>query len=253
MTVMGSGTRFAGKRAIVTGAARGIGLSISRLLAAEGARVALVDLDQDALSAAANLLSGEGGQCVAHCLDVADSAAVKEAVAAVSGEWGGVDFLVNNAGITRDSLMLRMKKADWDLVLRVNLDSVFHFSQAVLKPMIKARQGRIISISSVVGVMGNPGQANYAASKAGIIGFSRSLAREVAPRGITVNVVAPGFIDTEMTSGLPEGVREDLLSRVPLGRLGTVEDIARSVAFLLGDDSAYITGQVLGVNGGMYM
>jgi 3-oxoacyl-[acyl-carrier protein] reductase len=247
------GVRFEGKRAIVTGAARGIGLSISRLLAAEGARVALVDLDQEALGAATDLLAPAHGRCVAHCLDVADPEAVQEAVRAVSKEWGGVDFLVNNAGITRDSLMMRMKKADWDLVLRVNLDSVFNFSQAVLKPMIKARHGRIVSIGSVVGVMGNPGQANYAASKAGIIGFSRSLAREVASRGITVNVVAPGFIDTEMTAGLPEEVRQDLLSRVPLGRLGTVEDIARAVAFLLADDSAYITGQVLGVNGGMYM
>jgi 3-oxoacyl-[acyl-carrier protein] reductase len=250
---MGIGTRYEGKRAIVTGAARGIGLSISRLLAGEGARVAMVDLDQDALDAAGSDLIGEGGQCVTHRLDVADPEAVKEAVAAVARDWGGVDFLVNNAGITRDGLLLRMKKADWDLVLRVNLDSVFHFSQAVLKPMIKARQGRIVSIGSVVGVMGNPGQANYAASKAGIIGFSRSLAREVAPRGITVNVVAPGFIDTEMTAGLSDEVRRDLLSRVPLGRLGSVDDIARSVAFLLGDDSAYITGQVLGVNGGMYM
>jgi 3-oxoacyl-[acyl-carrier protein] reductase len=250
---MGIGTRYEGKRAIVTGAARGIGLSISRLLAGEGARVAMVDLDQDALDAAGSNLIGEGGQCVTHRLDVADPEAVKEAVAAVARDWGGVDFLVNNAGITRDGLLLRMKKADWDLVLRVNLDSVFHFSQAVLKPMIKARQGRIVSIGSVVGVMGNPGQANYAASKAGIIGFSRSLAREVAPRGITVNVVAPGFIDTEMTAGLSDEVRRDLLSRVPLGRLGSVDDIARSVAFLLGDDSAYITGQVLGVNGGMYM
>ncbi len=250
---MGIGTRYEGKRAIVTGAARGIGVSISRLLAGEGARVAMVDLDQDALDAAGSNLIGEGGQCVTHRLDVADPEAVKEAVAAVARDWGGVDFLVNNAGITRDGLLLRMKKADWDLVLRVNLDSVFHFSQAVLKPMIKARQGRIVSIGSVVGVMGNPGQANYAASKAGIIGFSRSLAREVAPRGITVNVVAPGFIDTEMTAGLSDEVRRDLLSRVPLGRLGSVDDIARSVAFLLGDDSAYITGQVLGVNGGMYM
>ncbi len=250
---MGIGTRYEGKRAIVTGAARGIGLSISRLLAGEGARVAMVDLDQDALDAAGSDLIGEGGQCVTHRLDVADPEAVKEAVAAVARDWGGVDFLVNNAGITRDGLLLRMKKADWDLVLRVNLDGVFHFSQAVLKPMIKARQGRIVSIGSVVGVMGNPGQANYAASKAGIIGFSRSLAREVAPRGITVNVVAPGFIDTEMTAGLSDEVRRDLLSRVPLGRLGSVDDIARSVAFLLGDDSAYITGQVLGVNGGMYM
>ncbi len=251
MTAMGK--RFDGKRAIVTGAARGIGLAISRLLAAEGALVALVDLDQEALDAAVGQLSPAEGRCVAHCLDVSEPEAVKQAVTAVSKDWGGVDFLVNNAGITRDGLMMRMKKADWDLVLRVNLDSVFHFSQAVLKSMIKARHGRIVSIGSVVGAMGNPGQANYAASKAGIIGFSRSLAREVASRGITVNVVAPGFIDTEMTAGLPENVRKDLLSRVPLGRLGTVDDIARSVAFLLGDESAYITGQVLGVNGGMYM
>ncbi len=245
--------RFLGKRAIVTGAARGIGLAISRLLAGEGASVALVDLDGDALEQAAASLADCAGNCATHCLDVSDPEAVKETVAAVAKDWGGVDCLVNNAGITRDNLLMRMKKSDWDLVLRVNLDSVFHFSQAVLRPMMKARQGRIVSISSVVGVMGNAGQANYAASKAGIIGFSRSLAREVASRGITVNVVAPGFIDTEMTTVLPEDVRAGLLSQVPLGRLGSVDDIARSVAFLLGDESAYITGQVLGVNGGMYM
>jgi len=242
--------RFEGKRAVITGAARGIGLAISRLLVDGGAAVALVDVDGEALERAAD---GLGGTCAAHRLDVSDAGAVKETVAAVCREWGGVDYLVNNAGITRDGLMMRMKPGDWDLVMRVNLDSVFHFSQAVLKPMMKARFGRIVSISSVVGQMGNPGQANYAASKAGIIGFSRSLAREVASRGITVNVVAPGFIDTVMTAGLSEEVRADLLARVPLGRLGTVDDIARPVAFLLGSDAAYITGQVLGVNGGMYM
>jgi 3-oxoacyl-[acyl-carrier protein] reductase len=243
--------RFEGKRIIVTGAARGIGLAIGRLLAAEGARVALVDLDRDNLAGALDGLEGDGHST--HCLDVSDPAAVKETVSALVKAWGGVDGLVNNAGITRDNLMMRMKPEEWDLVMRVNLDSVFHLSQAVLRPMMKARSGRIVSISSVVGVMGNAGQANYAASKAGIIGFSRSLAREVASRGITVNVVAPGYIETEMTAGLPEDVKRDLLAMVPLGRLGTVDDIARSVAFLLGDESAYVTGQVIGVNGGMYM
>jgi len=248
-----SGNRFENKRIIVTGAARGIGLAISRQLAGEGARVALVDLDQEALGSAATGLEGGAAQHSVHCLDVSDPQAVKQMIAKLLKDWGGVDGLVNNAGITRDNLMMRMKPDEWDLVLRVNLDSVFHFSQAVLRPMMKARQGRIVSISSVVGVMGNAGQTNYAASKAGIIGFSRSLAREVASRGITVNVVAPGYIETEMTAGLPEDVKRDLLAMVPLGRLGTVDDIARSVAFLLGDESAYITGQVLGVNGGMYM
>jgi len=247
------GNRFEGKRAIVTGAARGIGLEISRLLVEQGAFVALVDLDQRALTVAVETLSGMAGSCRPCCLDVSDQVAVKEMVAAVVRDVGGVDFLVNNAGITRDGLLMRMKKADWDQVLRVNLDSVFLLSQAVIRPMMKAHQGRIVSIGSVVGISGNVGQANYSASKAGIIGFSRTLAREVASRNITVNVVAPGFIDTEMTAGLPDEVRKELLSRIPLGRLGTTTEIARAVTFLLGDESAYITGQVLGVNGGMYM
>jgi 3-oxoacyl-[acyl-carrier protein] reductase len=244
---------FSDRRAIVTGAARGIGLSICRLLAERGARVALVDVDEKGLEEAAAGLLAQGADAVAHAVDVADPASAPRVVADVTQRWGGPDFLVNNAGITRDGLLMRMPHESWDAVMRVNLDSVFHFSQAVLKPMMKARHGRIVSIGSVVGSMGNPGQANYCASKAGIIGFSKALAREVASRGITVNVVAPGFIDTEMTRSLPEGVRSDLLARVPLARLGTPEDVARGVAFLLSDQASYITGQVLGINGGLYM
>jgi 3-oxoacyl-[acyl-carrier protein] reductase len=193
-----------------------------------------------------------GGNAEALSLDVTDAAAVDASIAAVMERHGRIDILVNNAGITRDQLMLRLKRDDWDAVLATNLTSAFTITQAVLKPMIRQRSGRIVCISSVVGQSGNPGQANYAASKAGLIGFAKSVALEVASRNITVNVVAPGMIATDMTGVLPEKTREALITRIPLGRLGAPEDVASAVCFLVSDEAAYITGQVLAVNGGMY-
>ena len=186
-------------------------------------------------------------------LDVASAESVEAVVKAVGEEFGGISVLVNNAGITRDNLLMRMKDEEWDAIMQTNLTSVFRMSKAVLRGMMKARKGRIISIGSVVGASGNPGQANYAAAKAGLVGFSKSLAREVGSRGITVNVVAPGFIDTDMTKALPEESREALLTGIALGRLGQPEEIAKAVAFLASPDAAYITGETLHVNGGMYM
>ena len=186
-------------------------------------------------------------------LDVTDSASIDATVAGVLERFGRIDVLVNNAGIARDQLLMRMKREDWDLVLRLNLTGAFACTQAVVRPMLKQRSGRIVSISSVVGQMGNAGQSNYAASKAGLIGFSKAVAREVASRNVTVNVVAPGLIDTDMTRALPEAVRSEWVSKVPLARFGTPQDVAAAVCFLASDEAAYITGQVLAVNGGMYM
>jgi len=245
--------RFEGRVSIVTGASQGIGETIARELAAEGATVVLVDIQKDKLEAVAASIGQAGGRAEGREADVGDAASVDRTVAAVVAAHGRIDHLVNNAGITRDGLMMRMKEEDWDAVLRVNLKGTFNFSRAVLRTMIAARGGRIVNIASVAGLMGNAGQANYAASKAGVIALAKSLAREVGSRGITVNAVAPGFIATAMTDVLPEDVRKAYLEIIPLKKFGLPKDVADAVKFLLSDDAAYITGQVVSVNGGMYM
>jgi 3-oxoacyl-[acyl-carrier protein] reductase len=244
---------LSGRVAIVTGASRGIGRAISQALAGCGATLVVTDILTDAVTAFAKELEAQGRTAAAFTLDVTVPASIEAAVNAVLERFGRVDILVNNAGITRDMLLMRMKREDWDLVLRLNLTGAFECTQAILRPMMRQRSGRIISISSVVGQTGNAGQANYAASKAGLIGFSKSLAREVASRSVTVNVVAPGLIDTDMTRALSEETRADWAAKVPLARWGTAEDVAAAVCFLASDEAAYITGQVLAVNGGMYM
>ena len=245
--------RFEGRVSVVTGASQGIGETIARNLAAAGAAVVLVDVQADKLEAVAASIAGAGGRAEARAVDVGDAAAVEAAVAAVVAAHGRIDHLVNNAGITRDGLLMRMKEADWDAVLRVNLKGAFNFSKSVLRTMIAARYGRIVNIASIAGLMGNAGQANYAASKAGLIALAKSLAREVGSRGITVNAVAPGFIATAMTDALPEEVRKAYLEAIPLKKFGLPKDVASAVEFLLSEEAAYITGQVVGVNGGMYM
>lgn len=238
--------------AIVTGASRGIGRAVATGLAARGAHVVAAAREEHA-RAVVEEIAAAGGQAHAATVDVTDPASVEQMVAETMERSGRIDILVNNAGIARDQLLLRMRREDWDAVLATNLTAMFTCAQAVIKPMVKQRAGRIISISSVVGQAGNAGQANYAASKAGIIGFTKALALEVASRGITVNVVAPGLIDTDMTRALAGGVHETWASKIPLGRLGTPEDVAAAVCFLASDAASYITGQVLAVNGGMYM
>jgi len=245
--------RFEGRVSIVTGASQGIGETIARELAAEGAAVVLVDIQKDKLEAVAASIGQAGGRAEGREADVADMASVERTVAEVVAAHGRIDHLVNNAGITRDGLMMRMREEDWDAVLRVNLKGTFNFSRAVLRTMIAARGGRIVNIASVAGQMGNAGQANYAASKAGVIALAKSLAREVGSRGITVNAVAPGFISTAMTDVLPEDVRKAYLEIIPLKKFGLPKDVADAVKFLLSDEAAYITGQVVSVNGGMYM
>jgi len=241
-----------GKIAIVTGASRGIGQAIAQTLAARGA-VVVAAARGDNAAATVKAIGEAGGRAEVAAVDVTDKASVDAMVAGVLERHGRIDILVNNAGITRDQLLLRMKRDDWDQVMATNLTAAFTCAQAVLKPMVKQRGGRIISISSVVGQGGNAGQANYAASKAGLIGFSKAVALEVASRGITVNVVAPGLIATDMTQAITEGARQEWESRIPLKRLGTPEDIAAAVCFLASNEAAYITGQVVAVNGGMYM
>jgi 3-oxoacyl-[acyl-carrier protein] reductase len=238
--------------ALVTGASRGIGRAIALRLSAQGAVVVAAARAGNAATTADEIRVA-GGKAEAIALDVTDAAASESAVKSISERHGRIDILVNNAGITRDQLMLRLKRDDWDAVLATNLTSAFTLTQAALKPMIRQKSGRIICISSVVGQSGNPGQANYAASKAGLIGFAKAVALEVASRNITVNVVSPGMIATDMTNALPEKTREALVERIPLGRLGVAEDIAAAVCFLASDEAAYITGQVLAVNGGMYL
>jgi 3-oxoacyl-[acyl-carrier protein] reductase len=243
---------LSGRIAIVTGASRGIGRSIAGLLAAQGATVVAAARESHA-AAVCDEIQAAGGRAVAASVDVTDRASVDRLVAETLETHGRIDILVSNAGIARDQLLLRLKPEDWDAVLATNLTALFTCAQAVIKPMVKQRAGRIISISSVVGQAGNPGQTNYAASKAGIIGFSKALALEVASRGITVNVVAPGMIDTDMTRALGERAHETWAAKIPLGRLGTPDDVAAAVCFLASDAASYITGQVLAVNGGMYM
>jgi 3-oxoacyl-[acyl-carrier protein] reductase len=241
-----------GMVAVVTGAGRGIGRAISLSLAQRGATVVPTDAVDPGAGAAGTEVQGPGGVTDLVVMNVTDSAGAEAAFGGILSRHGRIDILVNNAGITRDQLLMRMKREDWDTVLEVNLTGAFVCTQAVLRPMMKQRAGRIISISSIVGQMGNAGQSNYAASKAGLIGFSKSLAREVASRNITVNVVAPGLIDTDMTRALPPEVQAEWLTKVPLGRFGTPEDIAATVCFLASSEASYITGQVLAVNGGMY-
>jgi len=243
---------LSGKVAIVTGASRGIGREIATLMASRGA-VVLCAAREDHAAATAAAIQARGGVAESLSLDVTDRAAIDAVVNGAIERHGRIDVLVNNAGITRDQLMLRMKRDDWDVVLETNLTATFACTQAVLKPMIKRRAGRIISISSVVGQMGNAGQANYAASKAGLIGFSKAVAREVASRSITVNVVAPGLIESDMTKAITGESQEQWASQIPLGRIGTAADVAAAVCFLASDEASYITGQVLAVNGGMYM
>jgi len=238
--------------AFVTGASRGIGRAIAMRLSALGAVVVAAARAGNA-AATVDEIRAAGGTAEAIDLDVTDATAGEAAIKSMTERHGRIDILVNNAGITRDQLMLRLKRDDWDAVLATNLTSAFTLTQAALKPMIRQKSGRIICISSVVGQSGNPGQANYAASKAGLIGFAKSVALEVASRNITVNVVAPGMIATDMTNVLPEKTRDALIERIPLGRLGGADDIAAAVCFLASDEAAYITGQVLAVNGGMYL
>ena len=242
---------LSGKVALVTGASRGIGRQTALTLAGAGAAVVLTSRG-DAAAAVADEIGAAGGQALALAADVADADAVHRVIEATLARFGRLDILVNNAGITRDQLLLRMKRDDWDAVVATNLTGTFLCTQSVLKTMLKQRSGRIISISSVVGQSGNPGQTNYAATKAGIIGFSKALAREVASRSITVNVVAPGLIDTDMTRDISQDAQANWASAIPLGRLGTPEDVAAAVCFLASDAAGYITGQVLAVNGGMY-
>jgi len=240
------------KVAIVTGASRGIGREVALMLAARGACV-IAAARGDHAAGTADAIGAGGGCGEAASLDVTDTAAVDALVSGVLERHGRVDILVNNAGIARDQLLMRMKRDDWDEVIATNLTAAFACARAVIKPMIKQRAGRIISISSVVGQVGNAGQSNYAASKAGLIGFSKALAREVASRGVTVNVVAPGLIETDMTREITEKAQGDWAAQIPLGRLGSTADVAAAVCFLASDEAAYITGQVLAVNGGMYM
>lgn len=240
-----------GEIALVTGASRGIGAAIADTLAAHGAKVVGTATSEAGAQAIGERLAAHGG--VGRVLNVTDGAAVEKLVDDITTQFGAITVLVNNAGITRDQLLLRMKDEDWNTILDTNLSSVYRTSKAVMRGMMKARHGRIISIASVVGVTGNPGQANYAAAKAGIIAFSKSLAREIGSRGITVNVVAPGFIDTDMTRALTDDQRKALLPNIALGRLGAAQDIADAVLFLASKAANYITGETLHVNGGMYM
>jgi 3-oxoacyl-[acyl-carrier protein] reductase len=246
--------RFENQVAVVTGAGRGIGHAIAVRLANEGARVASVSrTEANAKKTAEEINATRPEAAKAYAVDVSEQDGVQKAAAQILEDFGRVDILVNNAGVTRDGLSMRMPLEDWDTVLNTNLKGAFNFTQALMRSMIKQRSGRIINISSVIGLIGNAGQANYAASKAGLIGLTKSLARELASRGITVNAVAPGLIETDMTGVLPDEVRQTILGKVPLGKLGQPDDIAAAVAFLASAEAKYITGQVLTVDGGMVM
>ncbi len=241
------------KIAFVTGGAQGIGKTISEELVRNGAHVVLGDVNLEGAQATADAINNSGGSASAVKIDVSNPAEVKQVFDSIMKDKKPIDILINNAGITRDGLMIRMKEADWDIVLDINLKGSFLCGQQAAKQMMKQKSGAIVNIASIVGVMGNFGQANYSASKAGVIGLTKTLAREVASRGIRVNAVAPGFIDTEMTRVLDESVRQTLIEQIPLAKLGLPEDVARCVAFLVSDKSSYITGQVINVNGGMLM
>jgi len=246
--------RFAGRVGIITGAGRGIGHAITVRLASEGARVACVSrTEANAKKTADEINALRADAAKAYAVDVADHAAVQKIGAQILQDFGKIDILINNAGMTRDALAMRMSLEDWDSVINTNLRGAFSFTQAILRAMIKQRSGRIINISSVSGIMGNAGQTNYAASKAGLIGFTKSLARELASRNITVNAIAPGFITTDMTAGLSDEVKKALHAKIPLGKTGTPEDVANAAAFLASADAGYITGQTLCVDGGIVM
>lgn len=243
-----------GKTALVTGASRGIGRAIAIRLASEGAAVAINYAGNvKAAEEVKAVIEAAGGRAMLVQADVADSTAVDAMIKAVIEAFGQIDILVNNAGITRDGLLMRMKEEDWDAVINTNLKGIFHCTKVVSKLMMKKRSGRIVNMASVVGLIGNAGQSNYAAAKAGVIGFSKSMARELASRGITVNMVAPGFIDTDMTAVLPDKVREAMVADIPLGKIGTPENVADAVVFLVSDQASYITGQTINVDGGMVM
>ena len=244
---------FEGKVAVVTGAARGIGQAIARRLAQEGADVVICDLQAEWLAETAGIVEGLGRKALPLAVDVGDSETVNACINEVVKVFGKVDIMVNNAGITKDTLLVRMSDDDWDAVLRVNLKGTFLFSRAVAKHMMKQRSGAIVNIASISGIIGTAGQANYAASKAGVIALTKSTANELAARGVRANAIAPGFISSKMTDALSEDVRKQYLSRIPLGRFGTVEDIANAVVFLASEQSSYMTGQTLHVNGGMVM
>jgi 3-oxoacyl-[acyl-carrier protein] reductase len=245
--------RLDGKIALVTGASQGIGEAIAKQLAAQGATVVCAARSEEKLKAVAEAIAAAGGKADVVVADLSDTASVKAAVATTVERHGAIHILVNNAGITRDKLLIQMKEEDWDAVIDTNLKGAWTAIQAATKPMMKQRWGRIINIASVVGQMGNPGQSNYVAAKAGLIGLTKSVARELASRNVTANAVTPGYIETAMTSGLPEDVKAEFTKQIPLGRMGTAADIAAAVAFLASEEAGYVTGQTLSVNGGMLM
>lgn len=245
-------SRLSGKRALVTGASRGIGRAVALRLAAEGASVALnYRAGREEAEAAAAEIAAAGGSAAVVQGDVAAAEEAEALVGAAVEALGGLDILVNNAGVTRDNLLMRLSEDDWDAALNTNLKGAFLCARAAIRPMLRQRFGRIVNMSSVVALTGNPGQANYAAAKAGLLGFTRTVAREVASRGVTVNALAPGFIETQMIESIPEDLRARILERIPLGRFGAPEDVAGCVAFLCGDDGAYITGQTISIDGGL--